>query len=255
MAALGLAAFITASSAQAQDIVFQMPQTITGDANLITPNGTTITEFDAIVPSVTTPQTVDGITFNASSGAGGLTVGDSNISLTLNSGSWTQYNDNTPGTGNGNFTPLPTGPSVSAGFSSVVQEGVFSSGNAGTITLSGLTLGNTYDVQIFDRSNDGGATGGNAESTNLLSSNSVNIFDYQTDGTGQFVTGTFTATGTSEIIDISSASGPFTPVIGAINVEQLNAAAVPEPSTYALLLSGALVALVFFNIRTRRTVS
>jgi hypothetical protein len=237
-AALGLAAFLAASSAQAQDITWQTPQTITGDANLITP-GSGFSEFDALVPDDTSSQIVDGVTFNASSSSS-TSVGDVNINLTVNSGtpaftpgSFARFNNNTPFTGG------------STAFNNLLNSGgVF--GSDGTITLSNLTLGATYDVQILNYSGDGQA----AESTSFLSNTGVTI----TDNSGQYVTGTFTATGATEQILFSQDVGPFTPVVGAINVEEQNPVTAPEPSTYALLTSG-LLALIFLNIRKRRLVS
>jgi hypothetical protein len=245
--ALGLAALLVTSEAQAQDIVWQAPQTITGDANLITPLNSNVTEFDAIVPN-NPGQTVDGVVFNPSTGAGGASLGDSNINLTLSSGSWGGYAFNGPGGTSG----FPTGPSASSAFSNLLGSGgVFAQGGtSGLLTLSNLTVGSTYDVQIFNFSSDG-VVG----STSLTSANSVNIFDFDANGNGQYVTGSFVAVGTTELVALGNASGPFAPVVGAINVEEVNAAgAVPEPSTYAMLLGGVL-ALIFFNVRKRRMLS
>jgi hypothetical protein len=251
MAALGLAAFLATPNAQAQNVIFGTPQTITGDSNLITPENSNVTEFDALVPATTIAQTVDGVTFNASSAAGGATVGDSNISLTLSANTWSQFGDN-----NGGFPANP--PTASTAFAALITSGgVFDNVNfdPGVITISNLTLGATYDVQIFNYSHTGQISAP-GEDTIFSSGNSADLFDDDGNGNGQFVTGSFTALSSTELIQFSAPdSGVFTPVVGAINVEQVDAAsAVPEPSTYALLLSGVL-ALIFFNVRKRRSVS
>ncbi|MCF7676220.1 MAG: PEP-CTERM sorting domain-containing protein [Akkermansiaceae bacterium] len=88
-----------------------------------------------------------------------------------------------------------------------------------TITLSGLNSGTTYRVQFFADS-----TGNNTQS--ISGSGSMNSLS------GQFVTGTFTADGLAQVLDVSFTSGDF----GVANALTIGAVPVPEPS--AALLGG-----------------
>ena len=119
----------------------------------------------------------------------------------------------------------------------------------GTLTISAAALiaGDTYELQIFSDSTDG-----TLNTTTFSSANSVGLQDNDgsTDGVGQFVTGTFVATGSNEVVSISP--GATYSVIGNVNLVE-EAAAVPEPSTYALLLGG--LALLVIQLRRRRHLS
>lgn len=252
-AALGLAAILAPSNTHAQNVVFGAAQTITGDANLIAAANTAgAVDVDAILPngnlnngslSPGSSLTLDGVIFNAATFTS-TSTSDGVISLTANSGSFSQYGNN-----NGGY---PVSGSASASFAAVMSAGgVYGSGpGVITISASALTTGDTYALQIFNFSNDGAN-----ESTAFTSgSSSVTLFDNNGAGVnpasylGQFTTGIFTATGANETIDFANATGPYTPVVGAINL--VNVTDVPEPSTYALTLGGML--LLALQLRLRR---
>ncbi len=240
-AVLGVAAFLTTSGAYAQDITFGSAQTITGDANLI--DATTMPGsiyVDAILPGsvASSSLTADGVTFNLSSFST-TSASDGIISLAANS--------DTPAFNPGSFTTYGNNAAFGAGssaFNAVMNAGgVY--GSAGTITISSsaLTLGHIYDIQIFNYSGDG-----QNESTTFTSgSSSVTLFDDNGSNVGQFVTGTFTATGSSETIGFGQPTGAYTPVVGAISLSDITS--VPEPSTSALLLGGML--LLVLALRNR----
>jgi hypothetical protein len=254
VAVLGLAAFLTTSGAYAQNVAFGSTQTITGDANLI--DATTLPGslyVDAILPngnynspignngsgnSSPTSLTAGGVTFNALTPAA-TSISDGTISLAANvsnpafsAGQFNSYGNNAAFSGG------------SAAFNSVMNAGgLYGSGGTITISSAALTTGHTYDVQIFNYSGDS-----QNESTTFMSgSSSVTLFDDNGSHVGQFVTGTFTATGTSEIISFGQPTGAYTPVVGAISLFDVTAA--PEPSTYALMLGGML--LFVFGLRNR----
>jgi hypothetical protein len=252
--ATALATFLTTSSVYAQDVTFGSAQSITGDANLIDAASTAgIINIDAILlngnynsPAIgnngsgnatPTSLTADGVTFNAATPTT-TSASDGVISVTGSSGTFFSYGNNTAFSGG------------SAAFNSVMNAGglyIDSASGAGVISIasSALTVGDIYDVQIFNYSGDG-----QNESTTFTSgSSSVSLFDSNGGANvGQFVTGVFTATGANENIDYSYGSGAFTPVIGAISVVEV--APAPEPSTSALVLSGML--LVGLGLRHRR---
>jgi len=253
--ATALAALLAVSSTYAQDVTFGSAQTITGDANLI--DAATLpgsVYVDAILPNGNynspignngsgnaspTSLTVDGVTFNALTPSS-TSVSDATFSFAASSGTFHSY---------GNNSPFSTASPSSAAFAAVMNAGglyMFSgSTGAGVLTISSAALitGHTYDLQIFDYSGVGGV-----ESTVFTSANSVSLADQ----VGQFTTGTFTATGANETInftqDALNVGSGYTPVIGAISLFDITA--VPEPSTYALMMGGML--LLVPGLRNRR---
>ena len=94
-----------------------------------------------------------------------------------------------------------------------------------TITLSDLTVGTLYQIQFFADST--GNNGQTIEGSSTMNSR-----------TGQFVTGTFTADATSQMLTVTSTSGGFA-VANALTVGQ----SIPEPSAAALLGLGGLTLL------------
>ena len=242
--------------ASAQDVIFGSAQNITGDANLI--NATTLPGslyIDAVLPNGNynspignngsgnaspTSLTVDGVAFNALT-PNSSSFGNATFTFAASSGSFNSY---------GNNVPFSTSPPSSAAFAAVMNAGglYMNSGatGAGTITISSsaLTLGDTYDLQIFNYSGVGGG-----ETTLFTSANSEALSDTG----GQFTTGTFTATGANEIIDFTQnapADAGFTPVIGAISL--FDVTDVPEPSTASLLAGGFVCLSVIVLVRRRK---
>jgi hypothetical protein len=111
-----------------------------------------------------------------------------------------------------------------------------------TITLNNLTIGYTYQVQIF--ANDS-RTDGYGRSMALTGSSTV--LDYNTaeavGGVGQFAIGTFTANSTSQVLGFSSPTE--TPQLNGLS---LRVTAVPEPSGVAMTMGAAGL----FLLRRRR---
>jgi hypothetical protein len=232
-----LAAFLGAFSACAQGITFGSAQAINADANLLT-NGLYV---DAILPNATLTPTgdliADGVTFHRLT-LGSTSASDATFLFAATSGTFHPYGNN------GTYANLAT---TSAGFTTVMRSGglYMNAGatGAGTLTIasSALITGDTYQLQIFNDSNVGGG-----ETTTFASANSVSL----NDTTGQFLTGTFTATGANEIINFTQGSvgSGFTPVIGAVSLFDITP--VPEPSTFALMVAGML--LLVLGLRRRR---
>jgi hypothetical protein len=237
---LGLSAiFLIPARAQ---ITWQEAQTITGNSNIISAATTTgATTFDAFLTnsgSNITPLSIDGVTFNRSNAVdpNALTQGDGFISYTVTSGANNHYGF--PGT-------YSTTPPSSPEFAAIMESGgTYQDGGAGTgtITISGLTLGDVYAVQIFNYAADGdqGLT-----TFSSLGGNTVTISNL---GSGQFATGTFTATGTTQSFDWAGAGSGFT-VVGSINVA--NITAVPEPAVSGLVAAGLLFGLVVVRYRQK----
>ena len=114
-----------------------------------------------------------------------------------------------------------------------------------TLTLGGLTNGTSYQVECW--ANVSGTfffpTSNNTK-TILTAGNPVTLDANSTDtdgGVGQWVTGTFTATGTTQLITVASdapgpAAGAKLPILNGLEVRT-----VPEPASAALLGLGAVL--------------
>jgi lysophospholipase L1-like esterase len=205
----------------AQGISWGAATGVTGDANLYTLGK----YFDALMPnsSIGSVLTADGINFNPATSEGGATFGDGKISYS--------------GSGLQNFAwanSFPTSAAASTTFASLMDDGgVFQNGGAGTgtITLSGLSSGHSYLVQVFNYAPDGdpGLTtlSGTTPVTlnNLPGTAGVNTY-------GEFANGTFTANSASESFDWNGDGSSYT-VIGSISVQDVSAVAIIEPTNLA----------------------
>ena len=214
---LGLA--FTAGTARAQDIRWREPQPITGIKD-ISQHGTYV---DAI-------QCYAGADWgNAGAPASTLTIGDTifhtvkvgkescddgkMISFALTKGQLYFTSGNNPATG---WNLFPTGSPSSSDYSSVVSSGVYiSSGDPnGTVTFSQLQTGHTYEVQVwaFVQDGDHGLTtlSGKAPVTlDNLAGNPPASGPLPAGSYGQYVIGTFTATGSTEKFDWSCGGGSY----------------------------------------------
>ena len=99
-----------------------------------------------------------------------------------------------------------------------------------TLTIIGLTPGNHYEFEWWTLILDlGGAP------TTATAGNSVSL----TGNPGQFATGTFTATTTSQVITFGPADGTI-PALTAVQLRDLgHVSAVPAPPTVVLVGLGA----------------
>jgi hypothetical protein len=198
--------FCAGASALAQNIIWGSATGITGDANLAVGN-----YFDAFLPNTTSPSplTVDGITFNVDTGVSSTSTGDGTITATVTSGTLNDYNG-------GSF---PSAAPSSPAFAAVMNAGgIYQNGGAGagTVTISGLTPGQNYSVQVFNYVSDG-----DAGLTTFSGSNSVTLSNLPGSGGpgtyGEFATGNFTPTSSTETFNWAGAGSAYT-VLGAIYV-------------------------------------
>jgi hypothetical protein len=224
-------------SAKAQTITWAAAAPITGDSNLITSG----TELDALLtnPASTSPITVDGLKFNLAKTTSNtpptatdkldlgwqITSGDSNPY------SWPNYSQ----------------PGASSAFDTLMESGgVYSNGGSATgiVTISNLTPGDSYAVQVFQwaADNDPGLV-------TLSGTNSVTLSDGGfNSSSGEFATGTFVATGSQETFDWAGDGSLYTP-LGPISVQDLGLNNVPEPSSDTLTLSGMLLFFIWHWFR------
>ncbi len=196
--------------AHGQNIAWGSAMGITGDANFATSGG----YFDALIPNTSVATlTADGMTFHPAASLGGSAYGDGKISYTgsgLNNFGWNNFPTTTPS---------------SPAFAAVMNAGgTFQSGSTGTgtVTISGLTPGDNYVVQVFNYASDG-----DHGNTTLSGSTPVTLENLPGDGGagtyGEFATGTFTAAGTTESFNWTGAgaSGQQYTVIGSIVVRDV----------------------------------
>ena len=189
-----------------QDVIWGPATGITGDANLATGN-----YFDGFLPntSAANPLTVDGITFNVDTIVSSTSTSDGTITATVTSGDMNNYSSSS----------FPSAAPSSSGFAAVMNAGgIYSDGGAGagTVTISGLTPGQNYAVQVFNYAVDN-----DAGLTTFSGSNSVTLSNLPGAGGpstyGEFATGTFTASSGTETFNWAGAGSAYT-VLGAIYV-------------------------------------
>jgi len=224
--AIVLSALAYAPALHAQALItFGAPVNIATDTDVSTA-GTFVSAFHA---SSTTPVTVNGVTFagtTTSSFTTAMTFGTGAGSLTF-----------TPGTGdafNGYANAAGNTPSGSAAYNSLISS-AFYFRTTETLTFNNLTIGQAYQFQYFNQ-DLGNSTGRVTTLSDLgTTANTVSLGN----NPGQYVLGTFTASGTTENIGLSVSN------LGYFNAIELRA--VPEPSTYALMFGGLGVLAVVWR--------
>jgi hypothetical protein len=216
-AVIGLACL---GSSHAATVVWGAAQNITGDSDVAN-NGT----FNRAYIFGDIPWTVNGVDFTAFTGNA--------------SGDTMSFPNQDPGFGS-DGNPYRA---LSTAYQNLLYYGAWAyPSDTATITLNNLTIGYTYQVQIF--ANDS-RTDGYGRSMALTGSSTV--LDYNTaeavGGVGQFAIGTFTANSTSQVLGFSSPTE--TPQLNGLS---LRVTAVPEPSGVAMTMGAAGL----FLLRRRR---
>lgn len=232
-----LAAFAAASCAvpgpaPAAPIIWDAPQTISGDSDVST-SGTLVYAYtlgEEGVPSTT----VNGVLFDSFEFlVGGTSTAVGSVTFSESPG----VLDASLGLGS---TAAPF-VNLSAAYRVLLTSGGFAS-DVGVITatLGDLTTGQQYLLQVWT-SNAALFTpqSGTLQQTTLTSTNQVTLDANTTDlvgGLGQFVTGQFTADAPTQEFTLSGAIFPAN--LPLINALQVRAVPVPEPSTCCLILAG-----------------
>lgn len=237
---------------KALDIVtWGTAQNILGDSDVVT-DGTLKYAYNFGSSGVTS-TTVNGVTFAAGAFPTNLSTNTTTIgSVGFSENQGSLYSFNTLGTGSGAFSGL------SAAYQALLSTaGTSNQPNTLSLTLNGLTAGQSYKIQWWlnnsslqvDTSNgfafmSTSATAGNAITLSAnVGAASGNL--------GQFVTGTFTASGSSAVIALNGV-GSYNllnnrPMINALQLRDVTP--VPEPGTYAL---GAIASVVIAGLNRRR---
>ena len=133
----------------------------------------------------------------------------------------------------------PTIPGADASYRAIVNYGQYrASGANATLTLSGLTSGQDYQLQVFTP-----YWNTNYETKLISGANTVAMGN--TGSAPTYVLGLFTADATTQTFQFTANTGSSYGLLAAVNV-----VAVPEPSTWAmLLLAGGLTSMVVLRRR------
>ena len=228
--ALALALLPTRSLAVGNPITWGTPQLISADIDVSTSGSLLYAyTFGAVaVPSAT----VNGVTFSSFAITNGSSVNVGNVTLADPVNGTMDPSNTAFGAGSGTFAGL------SSSYQALLQSGVSNTTFHGTMTLNlaGLTNGQSYQVEIW--ANESGSTFDNTPShdaNTIFTSVQAATLDLTNTnapgGVGQWVTGTFSAVGSSQNISISANNYPD---LNAVQVR-----AVPEPGSALLLALGA----------------
>jgi hypothetical protein len=219
-------------------ISFGAPQNIATPADVST-LGTLIQ-----ATNFSTTQTVNGVTFvkstqtpSASYSIGQVTVagiGDMNATAFTS--------------GSGGFN------SLNATYKAMLVGAAFGLSGAtanGSLTLTDLTIGNEYLVQLWVTDPRTNSSQVQLRTQSIVSGGSPVSLDFNVTnaagGVGQYVIGTFVADSTSQVISLSATqANANSPAVNQFNAIQLREiATVPEPSTFVLSGVGCFAALYF----------
>ncbi|MGI9176888.1 MAG: PEP-CTERM sorting domain-containing protein [Pirellulales bacterium] len=235
---LSVSSFNTRTVASAAPIVWGSPQTVSGDTDVSTA-GTAVYAYNLGAAGVSS-TTVNGVTFLP------FVFPAANVFInTATTGSVTFRES--PGALT-SFSNLGTGTGSYAGLSAAYKLLLDYGGSASVLptitgTLGGLTNGQQYQIQWWasNAAQTPGAFGTTMDATVADAATSPVTLDTNTTNTvgglGQYVLGTFTANGTTQVftLDGDPTGGDFnkSPLINAFQVR-----AVPEPSTCCMALAG-----------------
>lgn len=183
---------------------------VSGDSNVLN-DGTVLAAY-AYNYTYGTSVTVNGITFTSATGTSNPDVA--------------QNFDSTYGARDFN-TAQNTSATYSTAYKNLLQQCIYGS-TSGTITLSNLTVGNNYQVELWVVD-----SGNPARNETLTGSPNVTL----TYGSpGEYAVGTFTADGVTQTISLNS------PTSIPVQVNAIDLIQVPEPATLSLsVVSAALL--------------
>lgn len=211
--------------------------TISGDSDVDT-IGTLKYAYNFGSLTSATTQTVNGVTFSPFVITDGLqTVTQGNV--TVSEFPANLYSDVDVGAASGAFAGL------SAGYKGLLSSEVYAGGDTTiTVDLAGLTSGHAYRLQWWSNGSSLVSTGYFDATTSTGSSGAVTLDSNTTDtvgGLGQFVIGTFTATGSTASFTLTgSGNGNQFPMMNALQLRDTSVA-VPEIDPAGI---GSVLALV-----------
>ena len=194
-----LAAVSLCSPAIGATVTWNAPVTIAGDSDVST-TGSLVNAFTFASGNVATVNGVNFLPFSIS--ANTTTFGGSNSPF---------------GTGNAPFS------SLSSSYQNAITGGLFNGGGTDSVTLNNLTVGHTYQVQIWA---DDSRSCCSSRTETVAGNNSPTLAYNNTaaaGGVGQFVTGTFTANSTSQSISYTFFPSGTSAQVNGLQVMHLTA--------------------------------
>jgi hypothetical protein len=188
------------------------------DANDVSTNGTSVWAYSF---GASGTAVVNGVNFIGESNA----VGNADVVTDLDQ-SYTGY-----GNSIGTFSTL------ASEYQRILESGAYSGAAGTTITLSGLSIGNEYEVQFW-LNDSRNRTDMDSKPRIATITNTSYVVDYNTagasthDGLGQYIIGTFTAQGPTQGIKLIT----VVPQLNAIQLRKIS-----EPALIGDTISGALL--------------
>lgn len=235
---LGLVAVLRPAMLRAQAVVtFGTPAYIAGDSDVAT-SGSFVWAY-SFNGSTTSNPVVNGVTFTGTSlGGSDLTFVTASGSTLYAGGAW----------GFGSTASFYT--SLSSGYQTLLNAGMFWSGGTGTqqMTLNNLVSGHSYRLQFWVNDSRGYHTSDYVILSDGLGHSADVRFNNGSTSLGQYVTATFLASGSAETFSLAPGSSSE-PQINAMTLYDVTSA-IPEPPAAATLLG--LAAIAFVLVRRRR---
>ena len=234
-----IASFSQLASAATAPITWGAPTPITGNTDV---NNTTGTLFAAANYGGigVQPTTVNGVLFNPFVTDGSSTTFTSG-NLTLSSAGFV-----TGGSTFGTFSPPFS--NLSAAYQTLLASA--SDARGLSLSISGLTPGQSYFVELWANLSDL-----TAPVQEIVSAGNSTALVFNTTstsgGVGQFVTGTFTANGPTELITLAN-SGSTAYSHAILNAVEVRTLSVPEPSVWQMMCAGGVCLLATMHLRRRR---
>lgn len=206
--------------------------------------GDFVLAFSATDAGTTATGTLNGVTFGQATDTDleGAGYTDNGVTVTVGAArsTGTAYTD-------GGFTG-------DADINNLLQGGIF---DASTLTISGLTIGDTYIVQMFVNDARGGraayqvgfsdGTQSFDDSFTATTAGLAELSNEPTENSGDYIIGTFVADATTQSFEYRGTRNDWSTQAGStaqINGMQLRTIAVPEPSSTALLGLGGLALIL-----------
>ncbi len=185
---------------------------------------------------VTTSYTLNGVTFTGNNAVGGSTT--ANTAATWGTDAFTAYGTH----------------SVGGNYAAALSSGRYTiSASTPVLTLTGLTSGNSYQVQIWFSDMRPATDTMRIHSGNTLTGASVLLTTSPTGGAGgtnlaQYTLGSFVADAATQDMRLKVELGGGGPTVNMLQLRDITA--IPEPSTYGL--AGAAAGAGLVAVRRRR---